>query len=72
LTIGDGCVYVWIVKTEECSRLINQNPNSIDQQAIVSIAINPNNRLQVFFYTSTKYFKIFIFNLCVGEQNCLC
>ncbi|CAF1688358.1 unnamed protein product [Adineta ricciae] len=44
-TIGDGCVYVWIVKTGECLRLINQN--SIDQQAIIGMAINPNNRLQV-------------------------
>ncbi|CAM2701512.1 unnamed protein product [Rotaria socialis] len=52
-TIGDGCVYVWIVKTGECLRLINQTTNSNDQQTIVSIAINPNNRLQ----------------LCVGEQN---
>ncbi|CAF1215594.1 unnamed protein product [Adineta ricciae] len=50
-TIGDGCVYVWIVKTGECLRLINQN--SVDQQAIIGMAINPNNRLQ----------------LCIGEQN---
>ncbi len=46
-TIGDGCVYIWIVKTGECLRLINQISNSIEQQNIVSIAINPNNRLQV-------------------------
>ena len=44
-TIGDGCVYVWIVKTGECLRLINRN--SVDQQAIIGMAINPNNRLQV-------------------------
>jgi WD40 repeat protein len=42
-TIGDGCVYIWIVKTGECLRLINQNSN--DQ--IVSISINQNNRLQL-------------------------
>jgi hypothetical protein len=46
-TIGDGCVYIWIVKTGECLRLINNNSNSPDQQIIVSMAINPNNRLQV-------------------------
>ncbi|CAF5005095.1 unnamed protein product [Rotaria sp. Silwood1] len=49
-TTGDGCVYVWIVKTGECLRLINHNTNSIDQQTIVSIAINPNNRLQIFLF----------------------
>lgn len=48
-TIGDGCVYVWIVKTGECLRLINNNSNSIDHQTIIGIAINPNNRLQVYF-----------------------
>ncbi|CAF0845741.1 unnamed protein product [Adineta steineri] len=52
-TIGDGCIYVWIVKTGECLRLINNNSNSSDQQTIIGMTINPNNRLQ----------------LCVGEQN---
>ncbi|UJR29505.1 hypothetical protein I4U23_010722 [Adineta vaga] len=41
-TIADGCVYVWIVKTGECLRLINQNSNSNsnsnDQQAITVIS----------------------------------
>lgn len=46
-TIGDGCVYVWIVKTGECLRLINHNSNSNDQEIIVSICINPHNRLQL-------------------------
>jgi hypothetical protein len=44
-TIGDECVYIWIVKTGECLRLINQ---ITEQENIISIAINPNNRLQVF------------------------
>ncbi|CAF3866692.1 unnamed protein product [Rotaria sordida] len=52
-TIGDGCVYVWIVKTGECLRLINHNSNSNDQQIILAQSINPNNQLQ----------------LCVAQQN---
>jgi len=54
-TIGDGCVYVWIVKTGECLRLIN----SIDQQIIISICINPNNRLQVCIIIIKTISKIF-------------
>jgi len=58
-TIGDGCIYVWIVKTGECLRLINHNSNSIDQLIIVSMAINPNNRLQVFTFFIKNISKIF-------------
>lgn len=55
-TIGDECVYVWIVKTGQCLRLINQISHSNDQQTIVSMAINPHNRLQVniFFILNEK------------------
>lgn len=48
-TIGDQCVYVWICKTGECLRLINQYSNSNDPIIIIGMAINPNNRLQVVF-----------------------
>jgi len=59
-TIGDGCVYVWIVKTGECLRLINNNSNSMDQQTIIAIAINPNNRLQVFIIIIEIFKKNFM------------
>lgn len=67
-TIGDECVYVWIVKTGECLRLINQISYLTDQQSIVSIAINPHNRLQVDLFINSFDLKLIFYFSYVLEK----
>ena len=71
LTIGDGCVYVWIVQTGQCLRLINNPANASDGHTIVAMAINPHNRLQVLpeFDWFAMRDRSRSFQLCVGQSN---
>lgn len=63
-------MYVLIVKTGQCLRLINGNVDSKDETNVVSMYINPLDRLQLNqSFVLLENILLINYELCVGEEN---